>query len=60
MTPYKFEMKQVVKLVDSRETGTVIGRMEHLDMSPQYQVRYCAADGVQRECWWGESALEAA
>lgn len=60
MSEFKFQLKQVVKLVDSDETGTIIGRAEYVSAEPSYHVRYKAADGRQTECWWGESALVAA
>ena len=56
----KFALKQVVKLVESGEVGTIIGRAEYATSEPSYYVRYKAADGRQVECWWGETAIEAA
>lgn len=56
----KFSLKQVVKLVESGEVGTIIGRAEYATSEPSYYVRYKAADGRQVECWWGETAIEAA
>lgn len=58
---FKFEMEAPVKLkLSVGEEGVVIGRAEYLDMSPQYWVRYVAADGRQVEAWLAESAIEAA
>jgi hypothetical protein len=57
---FKFEMKQVVKMVESEETGTVIARAEYAACENQYRVRYKAADGRQVENWWDESAIAAA
>jgi len=56
---FEFELKQKVKLVESNETGIVIGRSEHTEISNQYCVRYRAGDGRQTEAWWFESAIEA-
>ncbi len=56
---FKFDMKQVVKLTDSGELGTVWARSEYATSEPQYLLRYKAADGRATECWWPESALEA-
>lgn len=56
----KFELKQVVKLIESDETGTVIGRAEYANSEPSYYVRYKAGDGRQVESWWGESSIIAA
>lgn len=56
---FKFELKQPVKLVESAETGTVIGRAEYSEHSNSYLVRYCAGDHRQVEEWWGEAAIEA-
>lgn len=60
MPVFKFEMKQIVKLVESDETGTVIGRAEYAHSENCYYVRYKAGDGRQVESWQGESAIEAA
>jgi hypothetical protein len=60
-TEMKFELKQVVKIIDSGESGTVIGRAEYSTTpTPNYLVRYKAADGRAVEAWWSEDALEAA
>jgi hypothetical protein len=57
---FKFELKQAVKLVESGETGTVIGRAEYTEDEIRYFVRYKAGNGCQSETWWGQSAIEAA
>lgn len=57
---FKFELKQVVKMAASEESGVVIGRAEYSASEPSYQVRYLAGDGRQTEQWWGESALDPA
>jgi putative transposon-encoded protein len=56
----KFELKQIVKMVESEETGTVIGCAAYIDRPNDYLIRYKAADGRQVETWWTESALQAA
>ena len=53
----KYDLGQVVKLVESDESGTIIGRAEYQKSEPSYYVRYKAADGRQVEAWWGESAV---
>ncbi len=60
MNEFEFQLSQVVKLIESGETGTVIGRAEYLSGENSYHVRYKAADGRQTERWWGASALVAA
>lgn len=57
---FKFDMKQVVKISESGETGTVHGRAEYETSENNYFVRYKAADGRATEAWWQESALEQA
>lgn len=59
MSLFKFEIGQVVKMVESDETGKVIGRAEYLNDENNYYVRYKAADGCQRIGWWSESHIEA-
>lgn len=56
---FKHKLKAQVRLVDSGEVGTVIGRAESIDGKPQYSIRYMAADGRQVESWWADSAIEA-
>lgn len=53
----KFKMKQSVKLVESGETGTVVGTAQYADASDSYLIRYKAGDGRQVEAWWTESSL---
>jgi hypothetical protein len=57
---FKFELKQIVKIAESGETGTILGRAEY-STTPlnSYYIRYKAADGRAREEWWTEDALEA-
>jgi hypothetical protein len=52
-----FELRQVVKLVESEEHGTVIGVAFYTDGMPQYHVQYRAADGRQVTAWWREDQL---
>lgn len=55
-----FSHHQRVRLVESGETGTVIGRADFVSAQNSYLIRYRAADGRQVEDWWGEDAIEAA
>lgn len=57
---FKFDLKQVVKITESGEQGTVIGRAEYVTSEDNYYIRYKAADGRATEAWWPESALAAA
>ena len=56
--PFKFELDQKVTLVVSGEKGVIIGRAEYNYMTPQYLVRYKAADGRGVQDWWPENALK--
>lgn len=56
---FKFGLKQVVKIKESDETGTVHGRAEYSNAENNYYIRYKAADGRATEAWWVESALVA-
>lgn len=58
--PFIFEMKQIVKMVESNEQGAVIGRAEFENHCNSYQVRYRAGDGRQVEGWFDETAIQAA
>ena len=61
MKKWTFELKQIVKLVESGESGTVVGRAEYSHSTAcNYLVRYKAGDGRQVETWWTETAIEAA
>lgn len=57
---FKFELKQVVRITESDEQGTVQGRAEYTASENNYFVRYKAADGRATEAWWPEDALTAA
>lgn len=56
---FKFDLKQVVKITESGETGTVIARSQSALAEEQFLLRYKDASGIAVEKWWGESALEA-
>lgn len=56
---FDFKLGIRVKLVESDEQGTIIGRAHYLDVNPQYLVRYKDANGHLLECWWHESAVVA-
>nr|WP_321459654.1 hypothetical protein [uncultured Cohaesibacter sp.] len=59
MTPtFAFDLDQKVKMKLSDEQGLIIGRAEFVMDTPNYLVRYLAADGRQVESWWNESAIE--
>ncbi|MGU3386999.1 hypothetical protein ACLBYG_20985 [Methylobacterium sp. D53M] len=57
---FQFDLGQRVKLKDSEEQGSVVGRAEYQESSPSYFVRYRTADGCLTEAWWSGSALVAA
>lgn len=54
---FKFDLKQVVKIEESGEVGTIHGRAEYAAAESNYLLRYKAADGRAVEAWWQESAL---
>lgn len=56
---FQFDLGQRVKLTDSEEQGSVVGRAEYQQSSPSYFVRYRTADGCLTETWWSGSALVA-
>lgn len=53
----KFDLKQIVQLVESGETGTIVGAAKYAYSEDSYLIRYRAGDGRQVENWWGASAL---
>jgi hypothetical protein len=55
---FKFGLRQVVRITESGETGTVHARSESTMGEAQYMIRYEAADGRATEVWWTENALE--
>lgn len=57
---FKFELKQVVKIAESGERGTIVARAEYVYAEPSYFVRYTNGTGNCVENWWTETALEAA
>jgi hypothetical protein len=61
MKLWKFELMQVVKIAQSGESGSIIGRAEY-SATPlkTYLIRYKSGDGRAVESWWTEDALEAA
>jgi hypothetical protein len=56
---WEFKLHQHVKLVESEEAGTVVGRAEYTNSPNNYLVRYRAGDGRQTEAWWTADALMA-
>lgn len=57
---FKFELKQIVRLIQSGETGTVVGRAEYTNTIDGFLILYKAGDGRQVSQWWAEDTLEAA
>jgi len=58
MNIFKFALNDRVKLSESEEKGTVIGRAEYVHCESNYLIRYRAGDGRLIESWWTESAIE--
>lgn len=56
---FKFELGQRVKIDESGEECSVIGRAEYTTAVNNYFVRYKSADGRAVEAWWTEDALSA-
>jgi len=54
----QFALNNEVTITASGESGTIIGRAEYSASSPQYLVRYKAADGRAVEAWWNEDAIK--
>lgn len=57
---FQFELKQLVKIIESGERGKVIARAQYMASEDTYLIRYMAADGRAVEQWWADSALEKA
>ena len=60
-TEFKYSIGDRVKMVESEESGAIVGRAEyaHTD-SKSYHVRYADANGVQSKQWWEEQDIEPA
>lgn len=58
MRKFKFDLGQQVMISVSGETGVVIGRAEFSESDNSYWVRYKDAQGMAREAWWSEGALQ--
>ena len=54
---FAHELNATVTIAASGERGTVIARAEYLESTPNYLIRYKAADGRAVESWWSGSAL---
>ena len=52
-----FNIGDVVQLVESSETGRVIGRAEFEYSHNSYYIRYLGGDNRQVEEWWTETAI---
>jgi hypothetical protein len=57
---FKFRLNQKIRISDSGETGTVIGRADFTDRKKEYEIRYKANNGCHTQRWMSEAALEAA
>ncbi|MBL4761707.1 MAG: hypothetical protein JKY93_03295 [Gammaproteobacteria bacterium] len=58
MDKMMIKIGEKVKLTESNESGTVIGRAQYQHGEDCYYVRYCGATGTQVEQWWDKSAIE--
>jgi hypothetical protein len=54
---FKFKLGDRVTIVESGESGEVIGRADYAIADNSYYLRYKAADGRAVEGWWTETAL---
>ena len=54
---FKYKVDDVVKLIETDEYGTVIGRAEYLHSENSYYIRYKNATGNQVIAWWVESSI---
>lgn len=54
---FKFKLGDRVAIVESGESGEVIGRADYAHADNSYYLRYKAADGRAVENWWSETAL---
>lgn len=57
-TPNPLALGTHVKLADSAETGTIVGRADYIGDATQYQVRYVNGQGCLNIAWWPAEALE--
>ena len=55
---FLFPLNENVTIIESGESGTVIGRVQYIESVDQYLIRYCCADGRAVEDWWSVRALE--
>ncbi len=56
---FAYGMNTPVKITESGEAGTVIGRAQFAHSEESYLIRYRSADGRAVETWWGSSAIAA-
>lgn len=54
---FKYELDDKVRLIETEEWGTVIGRAEYLCSENNYYIRYKDATGKQVITWWVESSI---
>lgn len=57
MRTFAFQLQESVAIAVSGERGTIVGRAEYTNQSPQYLIRYKTADGRAIESWWAQDAL---
>lgn len=55
---FSFTLGQRVVITVSGEEGEVIARAEYLQSENNYLLRYKDAQGMAREEWWREGALQ--
>ena len=60
MSHFKFNLGDKAKLTVSQESGHIIARCESIESNPTYLLRYSDAQGIAKEQWWAEDALELA
>ena len=51
MNNFKFDLNQMVRIVESNETGLVVGRADYATAEQSFLIRYKAADGRAVEQW---------
>jgi hypothetical protein len=57
MEKFRYDNGDKVRIIESSESGTVVGRANYPLTEDQYLVRYKAADGRGVKVWWDESEL---
>jgi len=57
MNNFVYDLNETASIVESGESGRVVGRTEYPHAENMYLIRYKTADGRAVEAWWTESAL---